>query len=256
MQGHSRPELPTLDAGVQLLDVDAQGRGAVTEPLAALVVDHLLRAGGTACWVDAGGHARTGPLTRLAPSPRLLERVRVARGFTAHQHAELVRRLATEVDDETTLLVAPALDARYREDEAANGRALLLRSLAKLARLAREHDLPVLVTRARGDEFAAPVVTAAERTIACETTRFGPRFSTAEFETLVYPDADGTVQTTLAFWRSVLAARHEGVAADAASARLRSDATDLPAAADGPHSPSLAAADALPPREVVADGSH
>ena len=254
MHNGTRPELPTLDPGVQLLDVRADGRAGATEPLAALTVDHLLTAGGTACWVDSGGHARTGPLSRLAPSPRLLDRVRVARGFTAHQHAELVRRLADEVADETALLVTPALDARYREDEAANGRDLLLRSLARLARLAREHDLPVLVTRARADAFAAPIQTAAERTIACEHTEFGPRFETDGFETLVYPGEDGTVQTTLAFWRSVLAARHDVVAADPGVA----DGTDesRPGADAHPLAPAGEPGTGSLPREVIADGSH
>jgi len=253
MQRSSRPALPTLDPGVQLLDVQTEEHTAATEPLAALAVDHLLTAGGRACWVDAGGHARTGPLTRLAPGPRLLERVRVARGFTAHQHAELVRRLAAEVDDDTALLVVPALDRRYREDEAANGRAFLLRSLARLARLAREHDLPALVTRTAADEFAAPIERAAERTIACEPTQFGPRFRAEGFETLVYPQGDGTVQTTLAFWQSVLAARHESVAvgggvADGAAASQTADGHPLAPALDpsGPRSPT----------EVVVDGSH
>lgn len=253
MQRSHRPELPTLDPGVQLLDVQAAGRAAATEPLAALAVDHLLTAGGRACWVDAGGHARTGPLTRLAPGPRLLERVRVARGFTAHQHAELVRRLATEVDDDTALLVVPALDLRYREDEAANGRALLLRSLARLARVAREHAVPVLMTRTRADDFAAPVATAAERTIACERTQFGPRFRAEGFETLVYPQGDGTVQTTLAFWQSVLAARHEGIelGGDVAEGSAESSAAEGHALA-----PSLAPAGPRLPTEVVVDGSH
>jgi hypothetical protein len=252
MQHSHRPELPTLDPGVQLLDVQADGRAAATEPLAALVVDHLLTAGGRACWVDAGGHARTGPLTRLAPGPRLLDRVRVARGFTAHQHAELVRRLAAQVDEETALLVVPALDARYREDEAANGRALLLRSLARLARLAREHAVPVLVTRTAVDEFAAPIDRAAERTIACEPTRFGPRFRAEGFETLVYPQGDGTAQTTLAFWQSVLAARHEGVAVGGSVA----DGTAASSTADGALAPAFDPSDPLVPTEVVVDGSH
>ena len=230
MRRDDRPELPTLEPGVQLLDVRGDGPGDRLAPLAALVVDHLLCTDGRARWVDAGGHARTGPLVRLAPASRLLDRVRVARGFTAHQHAELVRRLRSRVDDGTTLLVVPAVDARYREESGADGQALLLRSLARLARLAREHGVPVVVTRRRADDFAASVERTAERVIECERTRFGPRFRTEGFETLVYPEGDGTVQTTLAFWQSVLAARHEGVTVDPAGAAAddattRADAT-------------------------------
>jgi hypothetical protein len=41
----------------------------------------------------------------------------------------------------------------------------------------------------------------------CEQTRFGPRFIGDEFETLVYPIENGTVQTRLAFWQRVLQTR-------------------------------------------------
>lgn len=200
------PELPTLDPGVQLLDAD--GERAVG-PLDALVLDHVLCDGGTAYWVDSRGHAQTGPLTALAPSDRALDRVQIARGFTAYQHFALVGRLRARVDDETALVVLPALDATYRADDVGKsaGRAMLLRSLATLRTLAREHDIPVLVTRTRADSFTAPLSTAAARTIECRQTAMGPRFVTDEFETLVYPDDDGTVQTTIAFWQSVLAAR-------------------------------------------------
>lgn len=236
-----------------MLDVLADGRGADLRPLAALVVDHLLTAGGRARWVDAGGHARTGPLVGLAPDARLLDRVRVARGFTAHQHAELVRRLRSRVDDGTALVVVPAVDARYREESGANGQALLLRSLARLARLARDHAVPVVATRRRADDFAAPVERAAERVIECERTRFGPRFRTEGFETLVYPQGNGTVQTTLAFWQSVLAARHEGVTVDPAGA-----ASDGPEPAEtGPRTGDgrpLAAAGGV--EEVNPDGAY
>ncbi|WP_246986976.1 hypothetical protein [Halorientalis marina] len=255
MRRDDRPELPTLESGVQLLDVQATGRGDRLEPLAALVVDHLLRTGGRARWVDAGGHARTGPLVRLAPETRLLDRVHVARGFTAHQHAELVRRLRSRVDDGTALLVVPAVDARYREEAGADGQALLLRSLARLTRLARDHAVPVVVTRRRADDFAAPVERASERVIECERTRFGLRFRTEAFETLVYPQGDGTVQTTLAFWQSVLAARHEGVTVDPAGAvaddaATRADATNREA--DGHPFASTGAV----PGEVVTDGAY
>jgi hypothetical protein len=64
------------------------------------------------------------------------------------------------------------------------------------------------------DDLTAPVTRAATGTIRCEQTRFGPRFTvdgddtaTDRFETLVYPVGHGMVQTTLAFWREVLAAR-------------------------------------------------
>lgn len=164
---------------------------------------------GPALWVDAGGNAVTQSLASIAPSTRTLDRIQVARGFTPHQHYELVRELSERVDDETTLVVCPGLDLLYRDAEtyADEGEDLLLRALATLAGLANRREIPVLVTRSTADSFSDPLEAAAEETLTCERTKFGPRFVGDDFETLVYPMGDGTVQTTLAFWQRVLAAR-------------------------------------------------
>lgn len=226
-------ELPDLDAGLQLLATD------VRCALPALVVDHVLRASGRALWTDANGHARTRAVADVAPDRRVLRRIEVARGFTAYQHYAIVDALAERALDavsdaasgttddaaagaagdtaddvagggrDISLLVAPAIDAPYRDDglRGDEGREMLARALARLAGVARRLDVPVLVTRTRNDEFAAPVANAADETIRCERTPMGPRFATDEFETLVYPAGDGLVQTTLAFWRRVLERR-------------------------------------------------
>jgi hypothetical protein len=205
-----RPDLPQLRSGIQLLT----GEDRLTGPLQTLVLDHLLRTGGHAVWLDAAGHAVTHQLARLAPSDRLLDRVQVARGFTHTQHNALVNRLDAVVDDTTTLVVCPALDAPYRTDcPASQAASLFRRSLAGVATVAREHDLPVLATRRRADETSAPLATAADRTIRVERTSEGPRFVGDDFETLVYPaDADGYAQTTLRYWARLLTARHPAVA--------------------------------------------
>jgi hypothetical protein len=140
----------------------------------------------------------------------VLERVQIARGFTAFQHAALVEHAAEHLDAETSIVVAPAVDGPYRDDDVrgVEPRALLLRSLARLAGYAREHDLPVLLTRTATDRLGGPVGTIAQDVIAVERTRFGPRFAGADFETLVYPGlGPGAFQTTLAFWERVLEAR-------------------------------------------------
>lgn len=212
MSAHSRstqpnriPELPSLDAGIQLLEVDGEPRG----PLHTLVVDQILTRQGSAYWVDTEGHATTQPLARIAPDPRVLDRIQVARGFTPFQHYGLVDNLHHEVDEDTALIVVPALDAFYREDDLyhGEGEAMLVRVLAMLARCGREYDVPVLVTRSRNDEFAAPIKASAATTIECQSTAQGPRFVADNFETLVYPASHGQIQTTLAFWHRILEAR-------------------------------------------------
>lgn len=199
------PELPTLEPGVTLLDTgDADPR----VPLQSLAIDRTLLDGGTAIWVGTGRYCTTSSLADLAPSRRILDRVKVARGFTPYQHTVLIRQLAGEVSDDTAVVVVPDIDAHYRDDvQGDDGQAMLLRALASLARVAREFEVPVLCTRNRDDAFAAPVEAAATETIEFRETPLGPRFIGAEFETLVYPLGDGWVQTTLAFWQDILKAR-------------------------------------------------
>jgi hypothetical protein len=243
--------LPSLDDGITLLDVDG-GRGVPV--LQSLVLDHLLLRDGPAFWVDANGHATTTTLSRIAPSRRLLDRIHVARGFTAYQHYGAVCDLPTAVNQsiqETTtaaagrrrrppdrddclsphtpsLIVAPAVDAQYRGDDTlgpAHAETLQARTLARLASYADGYDVPVLVTRSTVDEFTEPVATAADHRLECEQTRMGPRFVGDEFETLVYPvDGGAYYQTTLAYWRQLLDARATQVGVEPATPSGREEA--------------------------------
>jgi hypothetical protein len=203
------PRLPTLSPGLTLLDTETRAVG----PLDSLVLDHLLGRAGEVVWVDAGGHATTRNLARLAPSMALLERVRVARGFTAYQHHTLVVRACDSFPPMASLVVVPWVDALYRDGDCADPEAerLLASSVDRLATLADEREVPVLVTRRAADD---PTGTLADRatTLRCRETRFGPRFVGDGFETLVYgegrsPSGAETVQTTLAFWARVLERR-------------------------------------------------
>ena len=226
--------LPSLDDGITLLDVDG-GRGVPIPQ--SLVLDHLLLHDGPAFWVDANGHATTTTLAQITPSQRLLDRIHVARGFTAYQHYGAVDNLPTAVnqairkstavtstsdrqsmsqDDDSSphtpsLIVAPAVDAQYRSDDTLSeqhAETLQARTLARLATYADSYDIPVLVTRSTINEFTAPVATAASHHLECEQTRMGPRLVGDEFETLVYPIDDGSYyQTTFAYWRQLLATR-------------------------------------------------
>lgn len=186
--------------------------------------------------VDGNGHATTTALAQIAPSQRLLDRINVARGFTAYQHygavCDLPKAVNQSIQQSTTescssrqrnsnpdgssshtpsLLVVPSIDVQYRSDETLRGthaETLQARTLARLATYAEGYDIPVLVTRSRKDEFTAPVETAANHPLKCEQTRMGPRFVGDEFETLVYPVGDGAYyQTTFAYWQQLLSAR-------------------------------------------------
>ena len=188
--------LPSLDDGITLLDVKG-GRGVLI--LQSLVLDHLLLHDGPAFWVDANGHAATTTLAQIAPSQRLLDRIHVARGFTAYQHYGAVYDLPTAVNHSIqqstadtellgrqsmgrdvdssphtpSLIVAPAVDAQYRDDgtlREEQAATLQARTLARLAAYADGYDVPVLVTRRTSDEFTAPVATAADHHLECKYT--------------------------------------------------------------------------------------
>lgn len=199
------PELPSLDDGLTLLEADGDPR----LPLQTLMIDELLLASGRGLWIGTGRYCTTDTLAEVAPDRRVLERVGVARGFTPYQHTALIRNLDAYVDAELAVIVLPDIDARYRGDDVQgnDGQEMLVRVLAKVARVAREHDIPIICTRTRADEFSEPVETAAASTINVQDTPLGPRFIGEEFETLVYELEGDWVQTTLAFWQEVLQAR-------------------------------------------------
>nr|WP_089386034.1 hypothetical protein [Halorubrum vacuolatum] len=236
--------LPQLDNGITLLDVEGN-RGVPI--LQSLVLNHLLLHGGPAFWVDANGHATTTTLARIAPSQRLLDRIHVARGFTAYQHygavcdlpAAVNRSIRTSIADtgpagrrapdrdEDTLshtpaiIVAPDVDAQYRADETLgeiHAKTLQARTLARLRSYAAEYEIPVLLTRTDRADFTEPVATVADHYLECEQTRMGPRIIGDDFETLVYPVSDGAYyQTTFAYWRQLLAARATQVGVEPAT---------------------------------------
>ena len=236
--------LPSLNDGITLLDVDGS-RGVPV--LQSLVLDHLLLHDGPAFWVDANGHATTTTLAQIAPSQRLLNRIHVARGFTAYQHYGAVCDLPTAVNrsiQETSsevglqgrqppshsadtspqppsLIVAPAVDAQYRTDDTlgeAHAETLQARTLARLTTYADGYNVPVLVTRSERDVFTKPIETVADHHLQCEQTRMGPRIVGDDFETLVYPVEDGAYyQTTFAYWRQLLEARAAQVGVEPAT---------------------------------------
>ena len=228
---------PSLDPGLTLLDIEG-GRGVPI--VQSLVLDHLLVNDGPAIWVDTHGYATTTSLARLTPSQRLLARINIARAFTVYQHYSAICDLPTAVAQSTqqptttdtektdhrrqscdgssaatpSLIVVPALDGQYRDDETLgeHAKTLQARALARLRHYARNYPVSILLTRTATDAFAAPIERAANQYLSCELTSMGPRFVGEDFETLFYPVEGGRYyQTTFAYWRQVLATRAEQV---------------------------------------------
>jgi len=200
------PALPDLDPGVTLLTIDSDAARAIH----ALTVDRVLCTGREGYWIDTGRQAQTDPLVDIAPSDRILDRIHVARAFTPFQHLDCLRALPQSCPEQTSLVVVPAADLYYRDDNLLGdeGRAMFLAGVAALAGIARQREIPVLVTQHTADSFSQPLAAAATQTLTCTATPFGPRFHSDETETLVYQvDGREAVQTTLAFWERVIAAR-------------------------------------------------
>lgn len=223
-----RADLPDLDTSVQLLEaVDTD----VRPPLHALTIDQVLLAGAsgasTGIWVDTGRYAQTTSLHDIAPSPRVLDRLHIARGFTVYQHYALIEKAVSQIDSSTVLLVVPAVDVPYRNSDEAEKDAheMLLRVLAQLARVPRRYNIPVLVTRTGDDRFGESVAELAAETFTYRETRVGPRFEGDDHETLVYDVGNGWVQTTLAYWRQVLDARRPLYAS--VDADITADSTEV-----------------------------
>ncbi|OYR49728.1 hypothetical protein [Halorubrum sp. Ea8] len=200
-------DLPELAPEVTLVDVDDE---LGVTPVQALLLDRVLGGDDPAFWVDGANSANTTRLRELAPADRVLDRIEVARGFTAHQHTALLDRLAGRLAARETpsVVVATGLDGMYRAADVDGELAerMFVRAVASVARVARVHDVPVVVTRRREDDFSRPLRRAAATCLQCRATPFGPRFEDAEgdAETLVYHTDDGWLQTTLTYWREVL----------------------------------------------------
>ncbi|OYR55517.1 hypothetical protein DJ73_02110 [Halorubrum sp. Ea1] len=217
-------DLPDLAPGVTLVDVDDD---LGVTPVQALLLDRVLSRDGPAFWVDGANSANTTRLRELAPADRVLDRIEVARGFTAHQHTALLDRLAGRLADRESpsVVVATGLDGMYRAADVDGELAerMFVRAIASVARVARVHDVPVIVTRCREDDLSRPLCRSATTHLQCRETAFGPRFEDAagDTETLVYHIEDGWMQTTLAYWREVLEHRarmHEGATVEGTSA--------------------------------------
>lgn len=202
--GDSRPELPSIE-GITLLEATEQTTGA----LQSLVLDHVMTADGTAIWIDSRGNAATTKLARVSPSLRTLDKIAVARGFTAYQHYSLIEDLPDVIDETTGLIVLPLIDWFYAEDDVrgSRGEEMLASALTIIQDVSQAEGIPVLVTREHTSGLGGLVPPVVDETLECHLSELGPRFSGNDFETMVYR-RNGYVQTTFAFWRELLADRH------------------------------------------------
>jgi hypothetical protein len=190
----------SIDAG-EILHLEQPGqRSTAIHELVGRVIPQI---NGEVVWVDAADHAVPAALAEHADHPRRLDRIQVARGFTAYQHHEIVRTLPRVVDGSTGLVVVPAATCLYRDDDVPDHDAerYIGATVRVLEAVAETFDVPVLVSTAAGTplDFQIPITLAADRSIQCERTGLGFRFDGDGIETTVYW-ADGWWQTTIPYW--------------------------------------------------------
>lgn len=171
-----------------------------------LAVATVRRTDGPAYWVDARNTASTYALYEHAAADRVLERLHLARAFTAYQHRTLVDRVLNRANRETGCLVAPNVAALYRDEDVPDHEAepLFDAAMATLADVAETVEGPVLVTDSGPDDALADTLRAhANAEIRCERTDLGYRYEGPDFETDVYWGA-GFWQTTIPYWVALL----------------------------------------------------
>lgn len=196
--------LPTLDAGVTVVQTPSRRSGAIHQ----LALATVGRTDGTAYWIDARNTAATYALSHQASSDELLRRIRIARAFTAYQHQALVDRVLNQASSATGCLIVPNVASLYRDDDVPEYEAepLLDAVLTRLDEIGSTFDVPVLVTDSGPDDGLAAIVRdAAMSVLECERTELGYRYEGPEFETDVYW-TDAFWQTTIPYWVSLLGA--------------------------------------------------
>lgn len=196
--------LPALTAGLTRLHRPSMRSLALHQ----LVVDHLDTTAGNVLWVDARNNASTFALHDVAPSPRALSGIQIARGFTAYQHHSLITKLPIAANERTHLIVAPCVASLYADDDVPSQEAeeLFASTLTILRELATSYDLPILITAAdTTPALAALVEEYVDQEIDCQETDLGLQFTTPDFQTELYWDA-GYWQTTIPYWVDLLGA--------------------------------------------------
>lgn len=205
-QANPDANLPDLEPGLTLLETPDPRSTALHQ----LALDTVRQADGVAYWVDARNTSSTYTLHEMAPHRRLLRRIRLARGFTAYQHFQVVRRVIERASGRTGCIILPNLASLYRDDDvpAHEAEPMLSAVLSALSEVANVYEIPVLVTDAAGDALTEMVAEQVGTSYECERMPMGYRFVGEDYETTVYW-ADGYWQTTIPYWVDLLGVAEE-----------------------------------------------
>lgn len=199
-------QLPVLDEEINLLRSDKQRK----EALQSLVINNQVLDDGDTVWIDACNYASTHIMHRLTPDPTLLESIQVARAFTQYQHYTLTENLLEKIDRDTSLVVLPAFDYLYDDDQlySGEGEEMVEFAMEYIEEVVDQYNVSVLMTDT--GNYPSIIEDCVDEIVECRVTSMGARFQSSDFETLVYP-ANGGLQTTLELWRRILEQTYESV---------------------------------------------
>lgn len=138
-------------------------------------------------WIDCSNQANT---HYFESSPELLEKIYIARAFTALQHQQLCKNIG-----EYDLIVAPEIDRLYDESSLYRTEAVeIFRDMIE--------TLEGKILYSTSGEIGFAAQKKADNKIKVEQTGQGLKFSQKNHQTQVYADNTG-VQTTVSFYEEV-----------------------------------------------------
>lgn len=193
--------LPQLDQGMNLL----RNKTGEKFGIQSLAINQMISNNKTVYWVDSKEKASLTTLNNLIPNSSILERIKVARSFTAYQHYSLIQELKNKVSYTTSLIVIPEINWFYRDMVNGEKLRMIKEEINILMNISNHYDIPVLWSLyENGDDSVKELIRrVSDEEIEFEVTEMGPKFSSSNFKTYFY-SVNGYFQTTIDFWRAIL----------------------------------------------------
>lgn len=168
-------------------------------------------ANGECVWIDTENHSSTYALADIS-GKRALEEVSIGRAFTPFQHHQLCTNIEEFIGKDTEIIALPAVNGLYEEGQIRTSEAeeLLEEALEHVRDVAEKKDLKVILSNSSKADGKLEYLTGihSQNSIDIDETVQGLKFSSDDFETLIYPGKN-TLQTTLPFWMKKLG-KNEG----------------------------------------------
>lgn len=193
-------QAPGLEKGITVL------QGARTKDFHRVLTQEIGYSGSKAIWVDAGDNASTYKLSNHLDRESM-DRVKIGRAFTPHQHYSLVMRLENLLDKDTEVLLLPEITSLYTEGQVREWESekLFQEIWEELGRLKQVYNLKIVVSVGKSSLLDFRVRQGADKLIEAGETSQGRRYSSQDYSQRAYATMEG-FQTTLFYWRDKISA--------------------------------------------------